>query len=80
MHIGYRRSTVAGRAGAWLVRRYLSTGNYETANLGAADDTPNMPSDAVRVLTFDQAQTAAREWARNRVAAMTSEVRLATSP
>lgn len=80
VHIGYRRSTVAGRAGAWLVRRYLSVGNYETANLGIADDTPDMAADGIRILTFDQAQAAARDWARQRVEAAKTEIRLAASP
>ncbi len=62
VHVGYRRGTVVGRAGACLVRRYLNVGNYETASLGAADDNPDMPSDGNRILTFDQAQAAARDW------------------
>jgi len=69
IHLGYRRSTVAGRAGTWMVRRYLSAGRYETELLGAADDTPDKLADGTRVLTFDQAQTTAREWARRRAAA-----------
>jgi integrase len=69
IHIGYRRSTVNGRAGTWMVRRYLSEGRYATEHLGTADDTPDMPADGVGTLTFDQAQTAAREWARKQAAA-----------
>jgi integrase len=80
VHIGYRRSTVSGRAGTWLVRRYLSVGDYETANLGTADDSPDMPADGQRVLTFDQAQAAARDWARRRVESVRTEIRLASSP
>jgi integrase len=70
IHIGYRRSTVTGRAGTWLVRRYLTAGHYATELLGTADDTPDMPADGVDVLTFDQAQSAAREWAREQAAAL----------
>ncbi len=80
VHVGYRRSTVGGRVGAWLVRRYLSVGSYETANLGSADDLPDMPADGIRILTFDQAQAAARDWARQRVEAAKTEIRLAASP
>ena len=70
IHIGYRRSTVTGRAGTWLVRRYLTAGHYATELLATADDTPDMPADGVDVLTFDQAQSAAREWAREQAAAV----------
>ena len=80
VHIGYRRSTVSGRAGAWLARRYLSVGNYETATLGTADDSPETPADGNRILTFDQAQAAARDWARRRVESLRTEIRLAASP
>jgi len=69
LHLGYRRSAVQGRAGAWLARRYRSAGRYETRHLGAADDTPDVPADGVAVLTFDQAQAAAREWFRQQLAA-----------
>jgi integrase len=73
IHLGYRRSTVAGRAGTWLVRRYLSAGRYETELLGAADDTPDMLADGTTVLTFDQAQNTTREWARRQAAAARSK-------
>lgn len=67
LHIGYRRSTVAGRAGTWLLRRYLGAGNYETHILGVADDLPEgNTGDAV--LTFDQAQAASRALAKRRMA------------
>jgi hypothetical protein len=79
VHIGYRRSTVAGRAGTWLVRRYLSAGRYETELLAAADDTPDMPADGARVLTFDQSQGAARAWVRQRVAAARAEAERAAA-
>lgn len=70
VHLGYRRSTVAGRAGTWLARRYLEAGRYETCLIGAADDVPGGTADAVKVLTFDDAQAKARQWARAQVAAV----------
>ena len=68
LHLGYRRSAVANRAGAWLARRYVAGEGYETHHLGAADDLPeaDMPADGVRVLTFLQADAAARAWAREK--------------
>jgi integrase len=77
IHLGYRRSTVTGRAGTWLVRRYVSAGQYETALLGAADDTPDMLADGAGTLTFDQAQNTAREWARRQAAATRAKTRAA---
>lgn len=74
VHVGYRRSTVAGRAGAWLARHYLSAGAYETESLGIADDMPDQPADGVRVLTFAQAESAARTWARGKVAAARADI------
>lgn len=75
IHLGYRRSTVAGKAGTWLVRRYQSAGVYETSLLGSADDTPDRLADGIAVLTFDQAQATAREWARKQAAAEVAEKR-----
>jgi integrase len=68
IHVGYRRSTVPNRAGTWLARRYLF-GAYETELLGTADDLPDMSAEGVKVLTFAQAETAARDWARGKAAA-----------
>lgn len=68
IHVGYRRSTVPNRAGTWLARRYQS-GAYETELLGTADDLPDMPADGAKMLTFAQAETAARDWARGKAAA-----------
>jgi integrase len=64
VHLGYRRSIVMNRAGTWLARRYLTEGAYETHVLGIADDTPDAPADGKKILTFDEAQSAVREWAR----------------
>jgi len=70
VHIGYRRSTVAKRAGTWMARRFLGAGTYETALLATADDTPGKPSDGVKTMTFDEAQIAARAWAGGKAAAI----------
>ena len=82
LQLGYRRSTVKGRPGSWLVRRYLGAGRYETEALGLADDLPDvdLPADGRRVLTADQAQAAAREWARDRQQAAMDQEREATTP
>jgi len=68
VHLGYRRSTVAGRAGTWLARRYLGGERYETEILGAADDLPAAP-EGMTPLPYDHAVRAAREWARRQSAA-----------
>jgi integrase len=68
VHLGYRRATVAGRAGTWLGRRYLGSQRYETEILGPADDLPAAP-EGVTPLSYDDAVRAAREWARRRAAA-----------
>lgn len=70
VHLGYRRSTVTGKAGSWLCRRHLGGTRYKVHLLGAADDLPEKerPADGETVLTFDQAQAAAREWARAQAA------------
>lgn len=79
LHLGYRRSTVAGRAGTWLCRRYLGDERYELHLLGTADDLTVMPPGA-DVLTFDQAQAAARDWARSQTSAAQADAERAASP
>ncbi|CAH0174017.1 tyrosine-type recombinase/integrase [Roseomonas sp. CECT 9278] len=82
VQIGYRRSTLPGKAGSWISRRYLGEGQYETGRLGVADDLlhADQPADGERVLTFDQAQAALREWARGRVQAERNEAAAEASP
>lgn len=79
-HIGYRRSTVRGHAGSWLGRRYLGRGNYETKNIGIADDVPEVPADGENVFTFDQAAAKARAWARGSASAERLAIATAASP
>ena len=68
VHLGYRRHA-EGRPGSWIARRYCGEGRYEIEALGTADDDPRLPADGVKVLTFDQAQDAAKVWADGRIAA-----------
>jgi hypothetical protein len=56
--LGYRR--LASVDGTWCVAHYLGAGKYETSTLdGRADDYND--ADGVAVLTFFQAQEAARK-------------------
>lgn len=57
LHLGYRKGK---RGGKWLARRYSGDGDYEFHPLGIADDVQD--ADGVSVLTFSQAQAAARKW------------------
>ncbi len=58
LHVGYYRGE---RGGSWIARRYLAAGRYATLRLGLADD--GRSADGREVLTFGQAQSAARDWA-----------------
>jgi integrase len=66
LHLGYRRSTLPRKAGTWLARRYLGSERYEMHHLGTADDFADMPV-AAAVLTFDEALSAAKDWARAQI-------------
>jgi integrase len=57
LHVGYRR--LANGAGTWVARHYVGGQAYQVEKLGTADDLSD--ADGVRVLTFWEAQTAARE-------------------
>ena len=56
VHLGYRRN--AG-GGVWLARLYLGDGKYRLERIGTADDKAD--ADGVAVLSFAQAQVAARK-------------------
>lgn len=58
LHLGYRRKKSGG--GSWTVRRFVGDGKYEEAGLGIADDLS--AANGLTVLTFGQAQEAARKW------------------
>jgi integrase len=57
LHLGYRRTKAGG--GSWVARRFLGEGHYAERGLGLADDLQN--GDGVTVLSFKDAQSAARE-------------------
>lgn len=56
-HIGYRKGA---RGGSWRARFFAGKGRYLEAGFGKADDMQD--ADGVGVLSFSQAQEAAREW------------------
>ncbi|WP_144186410.1 tyrosine-type recombinase/integrase [Elioraea rosea] len=67
LHLGYyageQKARDGGdrvRRGVWIARRYLGDGAYETERLALADD--RSPADGQQVMTFAQAQEAARTW------------------
>lgn len=80
LHLGFYKPTTKGLAGTWVARRYIGEARYETAALGSADDRPDVPADGVAVLTFDQAQAAARTWARAQAAAERAAVAAESAP
>src|SRR5690348_8326319 len=55
-HLGYYRGR---RGGSWIARRYQE-GRYRKSVLGTADDVSD--ADGVAILSFSQAQAAARNW------------------
>ena len=55
-HIGYYRGR---RGGTWVARLYQD-GRYRKTALGSADDMSD--ADGVAILSFAQAQAAARKW------------------
>jgi integrase len=58
LHVGYRRLRQGG--GTWVVRRFCESGRYSERQLGVADDLQD--GDGVIVLSFRDAQDAARRW------------------
>ena len=56
LHVGYRKGK---RAGMWVVRRYAGASTYVVETIAEADDYAD--AMAQRVLTFWQAQDAARK-------------------
>jgi len=59
----YLPSKIEGRAGKWRARLRPLTGAYVFQPLGTADDLPGVEADGAAVLSFDQAEKAARAWA-----------------
>ena len=62
LHIGYRR--LRGASGKWVVRHYTGGQTYVTETIATADDTSD--ANGVDVLSFSQAQAAARAPAQQR--------------
>jgi len=56
-HLGYYKGK---RAGSWVARFFLGKGRYSETTVGLADDVSD--ADGVKVLSFSQAQAAARAW------------------
>jgi integrase len=57
LHLGYRR--LKGKAGTWWARHYVGGQQYEVESIGIADDLSD--ADGIAVLSYWEAQTAARE-------------------
>lgn len=57
VHLGYRR--LKAGAGNWVVRHYIGDQKYAVETIGPADDLSD--ADGVKILSFSQAQTKARE-------------------
>jgi integrase len=55
--IGYRRGA---KGGTWIARHYAADAGRRFESLGTADDV--VDADGIKVLSFDQAQAAARKW------------------
>jgi integrase len=67
--VGYFKGA---KGGTWIARQFcVSTGRRKTS-LGVVDDF--MDADGVRVLSFDQAQTAAQKWCQRLLQEDTGEV------
>jgi integrase len=60
LHLGYRRTAEGG--GSWVPRRFVGNGQYRETKIGVADDLQD--ADGVVLLSFKQAQDAARTWWR----------------
>lgn len=57
MHLGYRKGK---RKVSWLARYRTETGGYHKTVLGLVDDVQD--ADGLKILSFSQAQEAARNW------------------
>jgi len=68
-HIGYRKGA---QGGTWIARIYDSVNGRHFHSLGVADDT--VDADGAQVLSFSQAQEAARLWFAERAKAETGDV------
>jgi integrase len=60
LHLGYRRTKEGG--GSWVARRFIGEQSYDEQTFATADDLQD--ADGVVLLSFKQAQEAARAWWR----------------
>jgi transposase len=60
LRLGFRRTTEGG--GSWASRRFVGKGQYRETKIGVADDLQD--ADGVILLSFKEAQDAARAWWR----------------
>lgn len=67
--VGYRKGATGG---TWIARHFSTATGRRKASLGVADDFED--ADGIRVLSFDQAQAKAREWAAVKAQEDTGEV------
>jgi integrase len=67
--VGYRKGATGG---TWIARHFSTATGRRKASLGIADDFED--ADGIRVLSFDQAQAKAREWAAVKAQEDTGEV------
>ena len=61
LQLGYYHGSAGG---AWIARRYVGSGRYETDTVRLADDT--VDAHSVNVMTYFQAIEAARKWSEHR--------------
>ena len=67
LHLGYRKSQARGgraRGGKWVVRHYIGNQSYIVETIAEADDYSD--ADGTDILSFTEAQAAARERRRRR--------------
>ena len=69
LSVGYRKGATGG---TWIARHFSMSTGRRIAALGVADDYED--ADGIRVLSFDQAQAKAREWASLKAQEDTGEV------
>jgi integrase len=67
--VGYYKGATSG---AWIVKHFSTATGRRKASLGVADDFED--ADGIRVLSFDQAQAKARDWATLKAQEDTGEV------
>jgi integrase len=67
--VGYYKGATSG---AWIAKHFSTATGRRKASLGVADDFED--ADGIRVLSFDQAQAKARDWATLKAQEDTGEV------